>query len=101
LDQYEKETTAFPDPMEACFCSNHTHGTAGMFVGISDCDSYMMQFNRKVNNRFEEYSKVIFHDPDNREDTTLLVKNQPLPANVTIGTFKDVLWVWGNKVYLF
>jgi len=61
----------------------------------------MMQFSEKVNNMAKKQSKVIFHDPYNRESRTLLVKNQPLPVNVTIGTFRDIWWVCGNKVYLF
>ena len=50
LDQHEDVTTAVPDVMDvkagACFCSNDTHGGAGMFMGLSECDSYMMQFRR-------------------------------------------------------
>lgn len=107
LDQHEDVTGAVPDEMvvrsvkaRSCFCSNDTHNSLGMFMGISDCENYMMQFNNQHPST-DNMHLVTFHASNHKQSKTLLVKNQTLPANVTIGNFRDVWWICGNKAYLF
>ena len=105
-DQYEKVTV--PDSVEVkavrardCFCSNDTHGVDGMFMSISDCDVYMMQFDVQAGGAVNKVYWVTFRAPDHQQSRTLLVVNQTLPGDVTIGNFKDIWWVCGNKAYIF
>ena len=104
LDQHEDIKTAVPDIMEVtsvrantCFCSNDTHNGPGMFMGISNCDEYMMDLGKNA----PKTSKVTFHVPHHKQKVTLKIENQSLPGNVTIGNFKDVWWVCGDKAYIF
>ena len=87
--------------VRACFCSNDTHDGAGMFMGISECDSYTMQFRRRDRRVVNETYTVTFHAPHRSQSRTLSIKNQTLPGNVTIGNFKDIWWVCANKAYIF
>ena len=104
LDQHEDIKTAVPEIMEVtsvrantCFCSNETHNGPGMFMGISDCDKYMMDLGKNAH----KTSEVTFHVPYHKQNKTLKIENQSLPGNVTIGNFKDVWWVCGDKAYIF
>ena len=104
LDQHEDIKTAVPEIMEVtsvrantCFCSNETHDGPGMFMGISDCDEYMMDLGKNA----PKTSEVTFHVPHHKQKVTLKIENQSLPGNVTIGNFKDVWWVCGDKAYIF
>lgn len=45
--------------------------------------------------------RLTFHDPNHKGSRTLLVMNQTLLVNVTIGNFKDIWWVCGDKAYIF
>jgi len=108
LDQYEDIMTAVPDAMDvtpvqvkSCFCSNGTHGGSSMFMGISECDGYVMQFGRRDKRTVDDTYTVTFHAPQRKLSKTLSVKNQTLLGNFTIGTFKDIWWICGNKAYLF
>jgi len=105
LDQYEDVRTAVPDAMEvkpmrakACFCSNNTFQGPGMFMGISDCDNYMMHLGHKAVG--DSYT-VTFYGPHHKRSRTLTVQNQILPGNVTIGNFKDIWWICADKAYIF
>lgn len=107
LDQHENMVTAVPDPMavqpvraHGCFCSNNTHGGPGMFMGISECNDYAMHMGRSKSDNADKLYKVIFHLPD-KQSRTVMVTDQMLPANVTIGNFQDIWWVCGDKAYLF
>ncbi|XP_047430263.1 uncharacterized protein LOC124999403 isoform X2 [Mugil cephalus] len=104
----EKMTTAKPDAMEVtsvrstnCFCSNNTYNGPGMFMRISDCDKYMMHFGKRDHRAVDDLYTVTFHAPDHRQSRTLIVKNQTLPGNVTMGNFKDLWWVCDDKAYIF
>ena len=108
LDNHENAITAVPDAMEVeprrakdCFCSNGTHTGPGMFMGISDCDNYMMRFDGRKNRIVDHLYTVTFHDPNKKQSRTLNVRHQNLPGNVTIGNFKDIWWVCANKAYIF
>ena len=108
LDQLEDITTAVPEPMEVklakaedCFCSNNTHGGVGMFMGISECNGYVMRFGMQGRRIDRGPHQVTFHAPDRRLSKTLMVTNQEIPVNVTIGSFRDIWWVCGKTAYLF
>ena len=109
LDRHENiTTTAVPDAMEVnpsrakdCFCSNNTHNGTGMFMGISDCDMYMMQFGKSDHRTVDDLYTVTFHAPNHKQSRTLIVKNQTLPGNVTLGNFKDIWWICADKAYIF
>ncbi|CAK6980062.1 uncharacterized protein LOC118802460 [Scomber scombrus] len=108
LDQHENIVTAVPDAMEVkpmraknCFCSNDTHNGPGMFMGISDCDNYMMQFGERNIRAADDLYTVNFHAPNPEQSRTLIVRNQTLPGNVTIGNFKDIWWICADKAYIF
>ncbi|XP_034457349.1 uncharacterized protein LOC117771281 isoform X2 [Hippoglossus hippoglossus] len=108
LDQHEDITTAVPDIMEvtsvranSCFCSNNTHDGPGMFMGISDCDKYMMDLGKRGHKMSNDSYEVTFDVPHHRQNITLRVQIQSLPGNVTIGNFKDIWWVCGDKAYIF
>lgn len=74
-----------------CFCSNNTFGGTGMFMGISDCNNYMMHFGIRNHRAPNDLYSVTFHAPASRNTKTLIVRNQTMPGNVTMGNFKD-LW---------
>uniref|UniRef100_A0A3Q3A1J1 Reverse transcriptase/retrotransposon-derived protein RNase H-like domain-containing protein n=1 Tax=Kryptolebias marmoratus TaxID=37003 RepID=A0A3Q3A1J1_KRYMA len=76
-------------------------GNAGMFMGISECDNYWMPLNNKQSAGNRTSQRVTFQDPASQEIRTLLVENQPFPANVTIGNFKDLWWICGGRAYIF
>ncbi|XP_034454819.1 uncharacterized protein LOC117769788 [Hippoglossus hippoglossus] len=108
LDQHENIKTAVPDIMEvtsvranSCFCSNNTHDGPGMFMGISDCDEYMMDLGKRGHKMSNDSYEVTFYVPHHRQNITLRVQIQSLPGNVTIGNFKDIWWVCGDKAYIF
>ncbi|XP_030580076.1 uncharacterized protein LOC115776499 [Archocentrus centrarchus] len=48
-----------------------------------------------------EMFQVTFKIPFQKQSKTVSVKHQLLPGNVTIGNFKDIWWVCGDKAYLF
>ncbi|KAK0152501.1 Protein L-Myc-1b [Merluccius polli] len=85
---------------KSCFCSNNTYGIDNMFMGMSDCTMYMMQFDvhEKVK-PLKEY-EVTFHIPG-KKTKILSVINQTLPANVSIGNFKDIWGICGNNAFIF
>ena len=61
----------------------------------------MMEFygHDKVESRKEH--TVTFHIPGQRHKA-LTVVNRALPANVSIGNFKDIWWICGKKsIYIF
>ena len=63
-----------------------------MFKDISDCDDYLMTLDdckRKTNDNMYE---VTFYVPYRKQHRTVMVKDQLLPGNVTIGNFKDIWW---------
>lgn len=108
LDQHENVITAVPDAMIVksvkaydCFCANNTHNGPGMFMGISDCDKYMMYLGKGKRRNVDELHEVVFHLPGHKQSRTVMVQDQILPGNVTIGNFQDIWWVCGDKAYLF
>ncbi|XP_037622967.1 uncharacterized protein LOC119486725 [Sebastes umbrosus] len=67
FEQHENVTTAVPDPMEVkpvrakyCFCSNETNKGSGMFMGISECDGYMMDLGKREDEDVNKLYEVIF-----------------------------------------
>ena len=68
-------------------------------MGMSDCNEYMMEFGHdKLGPRKKHM--VIFHIPGQRHNT-LTVVDSALPANVSIGNFKDIWWICGKHTYIF
>uniref|UniRef100_A0A674NVC5 Ig-like domain-containing protein n=1 Tax=Takifugu rubripes TaxID=31033 RepID=A0A674NVC5_TAKRU len=109
LDQYENPMTAIPDPLEVktktksitCFCANDTYNGDGVFLGVSNCMEYRMKVsNPDLSNRIKLYP-AIFPGPKGETSQTVWAIHHRLPADVTIGTFRDIWWVCGNKAYLF
>ena len=90
-----------PTRARNCFCSNDTYNGTGMFMGISDCDIYTMQFGKSDHGTVDDLYTVTFHVPHLKQSRTLTVKNQTLPGNATIGTFKDIWWICADKAYIF
>lgn len=108
LDQHENIRTAVPDVLEVverrashCFCSNNTNNGQEVYLGISDCDVYGMPLKSLVKWNATVAPTVTFKIPNSEQVKTLALKFLPMPANVTIGIFKDVWWVCGDKAYLF
>ncbi|XP_036418907.1 uncharacterized protein LOC118802460 [Colossoma macropomum] len=108
LDQHENMITAVPDPLEVkfvgakdCFCSDGTHKGPGKFMGISDCNNYIMDLGERKYEAMNDLYKVTFQVPHRKLSRILMVRNQKLPGNVTIGNFKDIWWVCGDKAYIF
>lgn len=108
LDQQENMLTAIPDSMEVtpvrakgCFCSNNTYDGPGMFMGISDCDDYLMDLGNRRHMGSKDKYEATFQVPYQKERKTVMVKDQILPGNVTIGNFKDIWWVCGDRTYIF
>lgn len=108
LDQHENMITAVPDALDVkpvrandCFCSNNTHDGPGMFMGISDCDKYMIHLGKRKSKNLDEVFEVIFHLPHHKQSRTLMVYDRIFPVNVSIGNFRDIWWVCGDKAYLF
>lgn len=80
LDQHENMITAVPDALDvrpvrayACFCSNNTFEGSGMFMGISDCDTYMMPLGKRRSKNRDELFEVTFHLPNHKQSRTLMV----------------------------
>ncbi|XP_047435874.1 uncharacterized protein LOC125005021 [Mugil cephalus] len=61
----------------------------------------MMHFEKRDHRAVDDLYTVTFHAPDHRQSRTLIVKNQILPGNVTMGNFKDLWWVCDDKAYIF
>ncbi|XP_036437085.1 uncharacterized protein LOC118815214 [Colossoma macropomum] len=108
LDQHENMITAIPDPMEVksveandCFCSDDTHNGPGKFMGISDCNNYIMDLGERKHKAMDHLYKVTFQVPHRKLSRTLMVQNLKLPGNKTLGNVKDIWWVCGDKAYIF
>ena len=108
LDQHTNIMTAVPESIEVspvkakeCFCSNDTRNEIGIFMGIAECEGYMMDFGEKIPESVDGLHQVTFRVPDQKKGVTLMVKHQMLPGNVTIGNFQDIWWVCNNKAYIF
>ncbi|KAM3619516.1 uncharacterized protein V6R79_009566 [Siganus canaliculatus] len=105
LDKQEDARLAVPDALEVkpvkaieCFCSKDTKKGTGMFMGIADCDNYVMHPNKL--GASDKLFEVTFHAPQQENSRTLRVSHRHLPANATLGNFKDIWWVCGEKAYL-
>lgn len=94
LDQKDNKLTASPEAMKvrsvrssSCFCSNKTYDGPGMLMGISEYDDYMMSLDKHDHKVSENTYEVSFAVPSSKKGRTLMVRDQPLPGNVTIGNF--------------
>ena len=108
LGKHEDVTTAIPDALDVvvqcaahCFCFNHTHNGLGVYMGLSDCDVYVMSLESLLNWTATEKPTVTIHMPSYKQSRTLVVQYQPFPTNVTIGSFKDIWLVCGDKADFF
>ena len=107
LTDKHEELKKVPDSLEvqptqakACFCSNNTYEIDYLFMGMSDCEMYMMQFDVHKNVKPLKEYEVTFHIPG-KKPKILSVINQTLPANVSIGNFRDIWWICGKQAYIF
>uniref|UniRef100_A0A3B1K9V9 Uncharacterized protein n=1 Tax=Astyanax mexicanus TaxID=7994 RepID=A0A3B1K9V9_ASTMX len=108
LDQQEDVQSAMPDAMEVtavkadeCICSNNTHGGSGMFMGLSECNNYVIQLDLSKHKMRDGLFEVTFQVPHLKQSRTVMAEHEPLPGNLTIGHFKDIWWVCGDKAYIF
>lgn len=108
LDQHENMIKAIPDALEVksvaaedCFCSKDGREGPGVFMGISECDNYMMNLGESKSKTMTQLHRVSFQIPHRRQNRVLMVRHQNIPGNVTIGNFKDIWWVCGDKAYIF
>ncbi|KAG8001029.1 Endogenous retrovirus group 3 member 1 Env polyprotein [Nibea albiflora] len=108
LDHHENVRTAVPDAMEVravkakgCFCSNEVNKGSAMFMGISDCDRYLMDLGQHGSKEKDKLHEVTFQVSKREPSRTLMVEHHVLPGNVTIGNFKDIWWICGGNAYLF
>ena len=108
INQHEDMSTAAlhalevqPVKVESCFCSDNRHKGSGRFMGISDCNKYGMLLDDHKHKTANGLYQVTFHAPNRGQSRTLFVEDQILPINVTIGNFKELWWVCGDKAYIF
>lgn len=97
-----------PEPLEIssvktdhCICSNNTYGRSGVYLGIAECKSYGMKFGKVPHGRLNDKHYVSFRLPNSKHSKILIVLNQTVPGNMTLGTLRDIWWICGDKAYIF
>ncbi|KAJ8349435.1 hypothetical protein SKAU_G00245650 [Synaphobranchus kaupii] len=86
-----------------CFCSNSTSSYMSfpIFLGISDCTTYMTSFGIiRGGNRNKKYILAL-RTGQERTIEVNGVENRTTYANITLGTFRDYWWVCGSRAYSF
>ncbi|KAL7370725.1 hypothetical protein ABVT39_009328 [Epinephelus coioides] len=64
-----------------CFCSNDTHNGHGMFMGISDCNNYMMNVGKRKHEAIDDLYEVTFYVPHRKQSRTVMLQNQIVSVN--------------------